>query len=224
MREPPVASGTRAPGAHRPRGRALLRVAALSVMILGAGGLARPSLADPVPREVRVSRAIERARGEVLAGVVYDRSYVERSMGAPSVDRGACTDLVARALGAAGYDVQTRLQLDVRAARDAYPGIPSPDGRVDHRRTPNLFVLFRRTARSLPTDLRPETLATFAPGDVVVWTYGRCPECKADHIGLVSDRRGTRRLPLVLHNAGPRATEEDALDAWPIVGHFRLFN
>lgn len=200
------------------------RRAALSAAVLGLVALARPSAADPEPREVRVARAIERARAEVRSGVVYDRRYVERAMGAPTVDRGACTDLVARALGAAGYDVQTRLQLDVRIAPSAYPGILSPDGRVDHRRTPNLFVLFRRTARSLPVGLGPDTRSTFAAGDVIVWTYGRCPECKADHIGLVSDRIGTRGLPLVLHNAGPHATEEDALDAWPIVGHFRLFH
>jgi hypothetical protein len=221
MREPRVATATRAEGLVE---REIGRRAVLSSVVLVLVALARPSAADPEPREVRVARAIERARSEVRSGVVYDRRYVERAMGAPAEGRGACTDLVARALGASGYDVQTRLQLDVRLAPSAYPGILSPDGRVDHRRTPNLFVLFRRTARSLPVDIGPDTRSTFAAGDVIVWTYGRCPECKADHIGLVSDRLGTRGLPLVLHNAGPRATEEDALDAWPIVGHFRLFN
>jgi uncharacterized protein YijF (DUF1287 family) len=39
---------------------------------------------------------------------------------------------------------------------------------------------------------------------------------------VVSDRVGKRDYPLILHNAGPRATEEDALDAWPLVGHFRV--
>jgi uncharacterized protein YijF (DUF1287 family) len=28
-------------------------------------------------------------------------------------------------------------------------------------------------------------------------------------------------LPKVIHNLGPHPTEDDALDAWTILGHFR---
>ena len=44
------------------------------------------------------------------------------------------------------------------------------------------------------------------------------------HIGIVSDHRsddGTR--PLVIHNIGWGAREEDALFEFPITGHFRVF-
>lgn len=40
------------------------------------------------------------------------------------------------------------------------------------------------------------------------------------HCGIVSDRVGRSGLPLVIHNAG-LAQEEDCLDRWEIIGHFR---
>ena len=40
------------------------------------------------------------------------------------------------------------------------------------------------------------------------------------HIGLVSDRRGPNG-PLIIHNIGRGAREEDALLAWPITGRYR---
>jgi len=190
-----------------------------------AGGtsvvLAVSALVAPASQaeEGRVARVVARARSEVKAHVGYDRAYVARGRGSPDASRGACTDLVVRALAAGGLDVQTRLENDMLASPAAY-GPHARDGRIDHRRAPNLLVYFARHARRLPND--PHTSAsTFRPGDVVVWTYGACPECKADHVGIVSDTMGTRGMPLVLHNAGPHATEEDAIDAWPVLGHFR---
>ena len=44
------------------------------------------------------------------------------------------------------------------------------------------------------------------------------------HIGIVSDRRspdGAR--PLMIHNIGGGAREEDVLFGWRITGHFRAF-
>jgi uncharacterized protein YijF (DUF1287 family) len=39
---------------------------------------------------------------------------------------------------------------------------------------------------------------------------------------VVSDRIGPRGIPLLLHNMGPTAREDDVLDAWTELGHFRL--
>ena len=161
-----------------------------------------------------------RAREEVATGVVYDRAYVARGSGRPDRERGACTDLVVRALAAGGLDLQSAIFNDALRAPSAYANIALVDGRIDHRRAPNQHVWLSRHARRLPVSL--EARETFAAGDIVVWTYGTCPECKADHVGVVSDRTGKRGYPLILHNAGPKATEEDALDAWPIVGHYRV--
>ncbi len=187
-------------------------------LLLGALSSSPAAAEDAAPRRARL---IERAREEVLREVRYDRRYVERGQGEPAWDRGACTDLVVRAARAAGVDIQIDLQKDALAHPEAYPAMARRDGRVDHRRTPNLLVWLGRTRRGLPTGL-PAHVDGFLPGDIVVWTYGKCPECKADHVGIVSDRQGTRGYPLVIHNAGPRATEEDALDAWPVMGHYRL--
>ena len=41
------------------------------------------------------------------------------------------------------------------------------------------------------------------------------------HIGIVSDRRAAG-VPLVLHNIGAGAREEDILFRYTIIGHYRL--
>lgn len=168
----------------------------------------------------RALRIVARAREEVTTGVVYDRTYVSHGSGRPDRERGACTDLVVRALAAGGVDLQSAIFNDALRAPSAYANIALVDGRIDHRRAPNQHVWLSRHARKLPVSLGARE--TFAAGDIVVWTYGTCPECKADHVGVVSDRLGKRGYPLILHNAGPRATEEDALDAWPLIGHYRV--
>jgi uncharacterized protein YijF (DUF1287 family) len=59
---------------------------------------------------------------------------------------------------------------------------------------------------------------------VVVWSFScktASPGCYPHHIGVVSDKKGARGLPLVIHNLGPSPTEDDMLDAWPRIGHFR---
>ena len=201
------------------RNGTVVRVAAALVALVLFTSTPRPVAADE-SASARIAKMLVRARDEVRTKVVYDRRYVARGSGAPQSSRGACTDLVVRALAAGGIDVQTRLENDALATPAAYPSITSRDGRIDHRRATNLFVYFTRNSRKLPRDPRKD-VATFRAGDVVVWTYGACPECKADHVGIVSDTIGTRGMPLVIHNAGPFATEEDAIDAWPILGHFR---
>lgn len=36
-----------------------------------------------------------------------------------------------------------------------------------------------------------------------------------EHIGIISDRRRTDEVPLVIHNEGPVARENDAIRYWP---------
>jgi hypothetical protein len=59
-------------------------------------------------------------------------------------------------------------------------------------------------------------------GDIVVWAFKPAPASTPDHVGVVSDRQGKRGLPLVVHNIGPKPSEDDVLDAWTVLGHFRL--
>jgi uncharacterized protein YijF (DUF1287 family) len=57
----------------------------------------------------------------------------------------------------------------------------------------------------------------YAPGDLVAWRF---PDGRL-HVGVVSDRRTAAGRPLIIHNAGQGAVEEDVLFEWRIIGHFR---
>ena len=57
--------------------------------------------------------------------------------------------------------------------------------------------------------------ANYQPGDIV-WI-----KLPLDHTGIVSDRTIDGR-PLLIHNVGRGAQEEDVLFSWTIVGHYRV--
>jgi uncharacterized protein YijF (DUF1287 family) len=100
----------------------------------------------------------------------------------------------------------------------AYPrkwGLRRPDRNIDHRRVPNLQTWFARQGWSLPVGDRAED---FRAGDLVTWMLpGNLP-----HIGIVSDRKTTLRgVPLIIHNIGQGAREEDILFDHTITGHYR---
>ena len=42
------------------------------------------------------------------------------------------------------------------------------------------------------------------------------------HIGIVSDKFAADKTPLVIHNSGLGAQEEDLLKGYEITGHFRI--
>jgi len=154
------------------------------------------------------ARIIARARSEVTRGVRYSSTWQLQP------DRGACTDLVVRALRAGDIDLQRLVHEDIMALPGAY-GITRPDPMIDHRRVSTLLVFFERNGIALSTD--PHEVNEFQPGDVVFFGPRR-------HVGIVSDKIGRRGLPLVFENGGPRAIESDSLDRRPILGHFRGVN
>lgn len=185
------------------------------------------TLAFAVPRaatadDARASRIVARAREEVARAVKYDPSYARIAYPGGDVEpsKGACTDLVVRALRAGGLDLQRALHEDALRAPSAYPEITAPDASIDHRRVPNVKAWLERHAQRLTT--RASDRAAWRAGDVVVWRFGICPACRDRHVGVISDRSNGAGTPLVLHNIGPTAREEDALEAWTIVGHYRL--
>ena len=164
---------------------------------------------------------VEGARGEVLRGVAYDASYFDIPYPGGDVppDRGACTDVLVRALRHAGHDLQKLIHEDMRRHFPRYPrryGLRRPDPNIDHRRTPNHITFLRRHGRSLPLCTTGDAAATWQAGDLVYW---RLPS-GIGHCGVISDRRRPDGLPLVIHNIGG-AAEEDVLTAWEITGHFR---
>jgi uncharacterized protein YijF (DUF1287 family) len=162
------------------------------------------------------------ARQQVGVTLIYDGAY--RTLRYPGgdvpIERGVCTDVVIRALRAArSLDLQKAIHTDVVAHRDAYPhqrrwGNARPDANIDHRRVPNQMKWFERQGWSRPLGATP---ADYLPGDVVAWDLGR----GILHVGIISDRKAITGTPLVIHNIGAGAREEDILFRFRIIGHYR---
>ncbi len=163
------------------------------------------------------SALVQAARGQVGVTKVYDPAYLRLEFPGGDVDpsHGVCTDVVIRALRVAwGVDLQLAVNRDMKADFAAYPGmwgLKSTDRNIDHRRVPNLQTLFARIGAKVE--------AEYLPGDVVTWMLpGNLP-----HIGIISDRQSVDGVrPLVLHNIGAGAQEEDRLFEFPITGHYRF--
>ncbi len=178
-------------------------------------------LATPALAGVEPSRLTEAARSQVGVTVAYDPAYT--ALGFPGGDlprdRGVCTDVVIRALRDGwGIDLQLAVNRDMQANFDAYPalwGLATTDRNIDHRRVPNLATLLTRIGADLPVTEAP---TPYLPGDIITWTL---PGNLA-HIGIVSDRHTAEGTPLILHNIGAGAREEDILFTYPMTGHYRL--
>lgn len=189
-----------------------MRILALILSI----ALAAPAFAGSEP-----SRLTAAARDQVGVTVTYDPAYValEFPGGDLPRDRGVCTDVVIRALRDGwGVDLQLAVNRDMKTDFAAYPafwGLNRPDRNIDHRRVPNLQTLFARIGAEVPLDEGP---TPFLPGDIISW---KLPG-NLDHIGIVSDRRTDAGVPLILHNIGAGAKEEDILFAYPMTGHYRI--
>lgn len=75
----------------------------------------------------------------------YDSGY-------PDDGYGVCTDVVAFAMKAAGYDLMDLVEKDIQEHPDDY-GIAEPDKNIDFRRVRNLQVFFRNYVDNLTTDV-----------------------------------------------------------------------
>ena len=163
-----------------------------------------------------VEAAIERTTHIVR----YDGSY--RKIGYPNGDVpddiGVCTDLVIRAYRASGIDLQKDLHEDMKSNFHLYPkiwGLSRPDSNIDHRRVPNLQMLFSRKGIVLPITQNPND---YVAGDLVTWMLpGNLP-----HIGIVIDSDAEiSHNPLIVHNIGWGPKINDMLFDYKITGHYR---
>lgn len=205
----------------------------------------RPQLRAVFPRS-KVSRAIETGFDQIVEPQVrrvpiqnartqkivaaalaqegddYDASY--RQISYPNGDvpkgAGACTDVVIRALRAGGVDLQKLIHDDMAGDFARYGDqwkLGRTDKNIDHRRVPNQITFFKKYGQSLPLGTTGKDLKTWQPGDIIMW---QLPGHKW-HTGVLSDGIGTSNKPMVVHNAY-QCIEQDYLDNWPIVGHFRF--
>ncbi len=190
------------------------------VLVLFPACLPPPLLADkPVGLAPTGENLVAAARRQVGRTLTYDPAYavIEYPMGDVPEERGVCADVIIRALRACGVDLQQAVHEDMKAEFSAYPktwGLKRPDRNIDHRRVLNLAVFLKRRGASLPVT---QEAADYRPGDLVTCTVaGKLP-----HIMIVSDRRNAAGVPLIVHNIGQGAREEDRLFEFPLKGHFR---
>jgi len=168
------------------------------------------------------TKIVAAARKQVGVTLCYDPAYtaIEYPGGDVPRERGVCTDVVIRALrDALEKDLQMLVHEDMKANFDKYPkiwGLRKTDKNIDHRRVPNLMVFFGRKHLKLPVP-DTEDPSKFKPGDLVTCTVPP----HLPHIMIVSDRKNEDGLPLVIHNIGGGAREEDRLGDFPLTGHFR---
>ncbi len=161
--------------------------------------------------------ALERTKHQVR----YDSRYVSIAYPGGDVpdETGVCSDVVIRSYRLLGIDLQKDVHEDMLKAFDLFPdrwGLKSPDTNIDHRRVPNLEVLFQRKGESLPVT---ENADDYLPGDIVTWVLSGRP-----HIGIVvNKKKGFRRRFMIVHNVGRGPVLEDKLFQYKINGHYRYY-
>lgn len=168
-------------------------------------------------------KIVAAARKQIGVTVRYVPAYVTLAYpnGDVPTDGGVCTDVVIRAMrDGLAKDLQQLVHVDMRGNFAVYPknwGLSKPDKNIDHRRVPNLRTFFKRQSYQLPL-AKPNDPAKFLPGDLVTCTVPP----HLPHIMIVSDRKNAAGVPLVIHNIGDGAQEEDSLFEFPLTGHYRV--
>lgn len=188
-----------------------------ALVLAGCGSQAAAQLRAASPRATQLIAAARRQLGVTL---VYDPAYTR--LGYPGGDvprsKGVCTDVVIRAYrDAFAVDLQREVHQDMAGHFAAYPrrwGLKRADRNIDHRRVPNLETFWTRNSGRLAI---PQRASDWQPGDLFTLLIdGRLP-----HTGIVSDKFAANGNPLVIHNIGAGAREEDALFDHKLTGRFR---
>ena len=206
-----------------------IRVSGLMLLALLAACDSSTSTKPPAEREsaTRVTATaqpspplVAAARRQIDVTRLYDPAYVEMPYpgGDVPAERGVCTDVIVRALRIQGLDLQRAIHEDMRASFAAYPqswGLKGPNPHIDHRRVPNQMRWFEREGWSQPITTNADD---YIGGDIAAW---KLTDSGLLHIGIVSDRKTREGTPLVIHNIGNGAQEDDILFRHAIIGHYR---
>lgn len=160
------------------------------------------------------------ARQQIGVTTSYDPSYVKLTYpgGDVPAHTGVCTDVVVRALRTTGIDLQKEVHEDMQKNFSLYPqnwGLKTPDKNIDHRRVPNLMRYFER--KHIAVSEKWADPEKYLPGDIVTWRL----EGGLLHIGVVSEKKSAK-TPLMIHNIGQGAKEENVLFAYTVIGHYRI--
>jgi len=190
----------------------VLRFYAHHAPVWGAKGYTEP------PTDF-AAKVVEGARRQI--GTVYDDGYAKIAYpgGDVSSERGACSDVVVRALRHAGLDLQKLMHEDMVKSPSSYPGLSvnQLDTNIDHRRARNQMHYLTCHGQVLTNEASSAPSDQWLPGDLVYWRQWN----NRLHVGVLSDRTNADGLPLVIHN-GSVCIEENCLTDWDIIGHYRL--
>jgi uncharacterized protein YijF (DUF1287 family) len=166
------------------------------------------------------AKIVTAAKTQVGKTTSYDPAYrgMAYPMGDIPIEKGVCTDVVIRALrDAFDFDLQKQVHLDMKKNFSKYPkiwGLKKTDKNIDHRRVSNLKTFFKRQGSSIPVS---KDASSYKPGDLVTCMVGSRP-----HVMIVSNRASSDGTPLIIHNIGGGAKEENDLFTYPLTGHYRM--
>jgi uncharacterized protein YijF (DUF1287 family) len=173
--------------------------------------------------QAKPSSIVHGAHGQIGMTLRYDPSYraLDYPNGDVPIELGVCADVVVRALRASrGIDLQKLVHEDMKQHFSRYPqkwGLRGPDKNIDHRRVPNLQTFFKRVGWELPVSKKP---GDYQPGDIVTCIVPP----HLPHIMIISDQTNMAQRPLIIHNIGRGAQEEDRLFESKLTGHYRVAN
>ena len=166
-------------------------------------------------------RLVSAALTQIGKTILYDPGY--KSLTYPNgdlpLDRGVCTDVIVRAFRTGlGLNLQVLVHEDMQRAFKEYPqnwGLTAPDKNIDHRRVENLQTYFKRRGWSRAVSNKAED---YKPGDLVTCIVPP----HLPHIMIVSDKKNMFGRPLIIHNIGAGAQEEDRLFEFKHTARFRI--
>jgi len=161
---------------------------------------------------------VDKARTQVGKTVTYNPEYVRLKfpMGDIAISKGVCTDVIVRAFRGLDIDLQERIYKHKKKFPNIYKGLyytEKLDPNIDHRRVKNIQAYLKSRGYQYK--------GSFKAGDIVVW---KLHGSNLDHIGICTDRLNSHGEPLIVHNVGGGAQEEDVLREYNIVDHFRVFS
>ena len=164
-------------------------------------------------------KMIQSAQSQVGKTVTYNPEYVriKYPMGDIPLSKGVCTDVVVRAFRAVNVDLQEKIYKDKKSRPKRYKGLyytEKLDPNIDHRRVKNIQAYLASKNYRVKDK--------FKAGDIVVWKLPHKNK-ELDHIGICSTKLNSQGEPLIIHNIGQGAKEEDVLREFRIVDHFRVF-
>ena len=149
--------------------------------------------------------------------------------GYPPENEGIATDVVARAIKAAGYDIRELIYEDMLIAKSDYPFDRYVnqiiDKNIDFRRVPHQEAFFKKFGETLTTEIDPNNskiMSQWIPGDIIFFELEIGDEL-SDTVGIISDKLTEKGVPYVITSADPPGyvAELDWLMEKTISGHYR---